>query len=140
HDARQALLQRVGPIGLAELMKDEDTNIALLAAWEQVRLTVPDKELERRMSVDARKLAWFLGFLEGRARVELPAWWAEAIRGCDAYGRDSIHPDMPHFNRPYDRVGLGSARGPRGTTLERDTTRSYSLPKVTLRIGNETAL
>lgn len=139
-DARRALLQRVGPAGLTDLTKDEDTGIALLASWEQVRLTVPDKESDQRTPVDARKLAWFLGFLEGRARVELPPWWAETVRGCGAYGRDSIRPEMPRFNRPYDRVGLGSARGPRGTTLERDTTRAYSPPKVVLRLGKESAL
>src|SRR5262245_57447199 len=32
--AWKALLQRVGPAGLPELMKDKDTSIAVQAAWE----------------------------------------------------------------------------------------------------------
>jgi hypothetical protein len=82
YDAASAyakLFEFVKADGLPRLQTHKSDTIAIQAAWEEVELTVSEKGQERVVRPDRDKLAWFLGFLEGRARLQIPKWWSEAI-------------------------------------------------------------
>jgi hypothetical protein len=90
-DGYRSLFKLVGKDGLARLQTHTSDTIAIQAAWMQVELTVPVKEPERVVRPDREKLAWFLGFLEKRARVTPPKWWADAILDARANRRGNIY-------------------------------------------------
>jgi hypothetical protein len=104
-------------------------SIALQAAWEEVTLTVPVKP-KVVVRPDRQKLDWFLGFLEGRAHVRAPPWWAEALLDSRANARDNIYPGNPK-EPPYHSAGLDWSRSPRDTTLKREG------GKAILRVGEQ---
>src|SRR5262245_19803829 len=87
----RALFKQVGPDGLRRLQSHRNDRIAVQAAWEEVELTVPEKP-ERTVRPDRDKLAWFVGFLEGRVRVRAPQWWAEALLDARANRRGNVYP------------------------------------------------
>jgi hypothetical protein len=124
------LFGKVGADGIRRLQADAHDGIAIQAAWEEVALTVPEKEPERSVRPDRHKLDWFLGFLEGRGRVRAPQWWAEMVLDSRANRRDNISPGSPK-ETPYHRAGLDSAEAPRDTTLKRDG------DKIILKVGKD---
>lgn len=85
-----ALFKWAGADGLRRLMMNSSDTIAVQAAWEEVELTVPEKP-ERTVRPDRDKLAKFLGFLEGRARVQAPPWWSEAVLDARANRRGNVY-------------------------------------------------
>jgi hypothetical protein len=126
------LFQKVGPDGIRDLLAHPKDGIAIHAAWELVTLTVPERETAQVfVRPDTDKLNWFLGFLEGRARVTAPRWWAESLLNTRANRRNDIYPGGPK-ECPYHRLGLNDAQGPHDTSLRREQDRFI------LRIGNET--
>lgn len=114
---------------LARLQTHTSDTIAIQSAWMQVEMTVPP---ESRVTVrpDRDKLAWFLGFLEGRARVRPPKWWSEAILDARANRRGNIY--AGGLNMWIDRKrGDPVEKDPEKATLEsRDG-------RVDLRLGKE---
>lgn len=69
-DGYRSLLKLVGSEGLPRLQRHASDSIAVQAAWMQIQLTVPAEEPARAVPrPDRDKLARFLVFLEGRARV-----------------------------------------------------------------------
>src|SRR5262245_37226885 len=85
------LFATAGVDGLSRLQVDRDDSIALQSAWEAVTLTVPVKDGGGTVyRPDTQKLIWFLGFIQGRARVSPPEWWREAVLDARANRRDNI--------------------------------------------------
>jgi hypothetical protein len=85
-EAYNALFLKVGKAGLADLMKDEDTGIALQAAWEVYKKPAKrPKHLDRRSDdiYDRAELEKFRAFLKDRTKAPVPDWWAEAIVDVD---------------------------------------------------------
>src|SRR5260370_27643577 len=87
-----ALFKKVGPAGIPALQAHSEDSIALQAAWQDVVVTVLETESRSAVRPGHDKLAWFLGFLEGRARMRAPKWWADSLLGSRAYARDNIYP------------------------------------------------
>ena len=124
------LFGKVGVDGIRRFQANDHDGIALQAAWEEIALTVPEKEPDRAIRLDRHKLEWFLGFLEGRGRVQAPQWWAEMLLDSRANRRDNIYAGNPK-ETPYHRTGLDDVQAPRNTTLRRDG------DKIILKVGLE---
>jgi hypothetical protein len=114
------LFSIVGAKGLPKLTSHSNDGVALQAAWEEVAITVPEKEGTGVYRPDRHKLDWFLGFLEGRLRVQAPRWWADCLLDARANHRTNIYPGSPNA-RPYD-----------SPTMEREE------HKILFHIGKET--
>jgi hypothetical protein len=76
-DAFEALIDRVGAKGLPDLKCDDDTSIALQAAWREVE----ERTQAGASSFNPADLQRFLGFMEGRARSKIPSWWEQSLTG-----------------------------------------------------------
>ena len=113
-----------GRAGLSGLTKDEDTGIALQAAWE-----VHKKAVKRPMpinghtedSYDSTELKKFTTFLNDRTKATAPPWWNKAIVDTD------VHPWRHHafvdFNLnqrgPKLQVSKAGYTVPEGAQLEK---------------------
>jgi hypothetical protein len=107
----------VGNDGLSRLQAHSSDTIAIQAAWMQVELTVPAEKPVGAVRPDREKLAWFLGFLEGRARINLPKWWATAILDARANRRGNIYAGgINVLTRPGDP---SEEKQPAKATIER---------------------
>jgi hypothetical protein len=123
-DAYKALLLKVGKAGVADLMKDEDTGIALQAAWEAHKKSARrPKHLEHRSDdiYDPGELAKFLAFVRDRTKAPVPDWWAANIADVDlapgqAHGFLSLTDSKPGPKLRKSRVG---SLVPEGAELER---------------------
>jgi hypothetical protein len=86
--AYKALFEKVGKAGLSELMKNEDTGIALQAAWE-VHKKVVKRPKEERGRVDdiydPDELKKFVEVVKKRTKAPVPDWWAKNILDVDAF-------------------------------------------------------
>jgi len=138
-EAYRQLFNNVGAAGIQRLQTDPNDSIAIQAAWEAVALTVPKEDGERAFRPDRHKLDWFLGFLEGRARVQTPKWWADVLLNAVANRRDNFYfdlpgqptvPEMPRKSLDHD-AGFDQVRAPLDTTLKRDGA------KIVLRVGKD---
>jgi hypothetical protein len=127
--AYRELFKKVGAEGLRELQTHSEDGISIQAAWEEVVLKVPEK---KSVHLDRHKLDWFLGFLEGRARLRAPSWWSDSLLDSEAYRPNLVYvrPGMPKEN-PYHELGLDHFRGPHNTSLKREH------EKIVLRVGKE---
>ena len=106
HESKEAyrlLFATAGVDGLSRLQTVHDDSIAIQSAWEEVTLTVPVKDGDRAYRPDTQKLSWFLGFLQGRARVSPPDWWRESLLDARANRRDNIYAGEPKLV-PYRRA------------------------------------
>ena len=65
------------PIQLSALKTDENTNIALQAAWHLNLVSTPNwsKNATRRYFLKSGDAQRFFGFLEGRTGLTIPEWW-----------------------------------------------------------------
>jgi hypothetical protein len=86
--AYEAYFLRIGRAGLKDLMKDEDTGIALQAAWETY--TKPAKRKEKLFGrsddvYDPAELRKFVVFLKERTKAPVPDWWATAVTEVDLF-------------------------------------------------------
>ena len=95
-DGDRALFKHVGRRGLTQLQTHTSDTIAVQAAWMQVELTVPVKEPAQAVRPDREKLVWFLDFLERRAQVRAPKWWADALLDARANRRGNISSGRPN--------------------------------------------
>lgn len=81
-DAYKELFTRVGLNGLKKLVDDEDTSIALQAAWELHRKAVKrDPPIMGRTDwvFDRKSMEQFLGFASKRLKADPPDWWRTAL-------------------------------------------------------------
>jgi hypothetical protein len=86
--------------------KTAPDGIALRAAWEEVLRSFPTGIQEKETSLDVRLLSRFLGFLEGRLRVTVPASWEKSFLGMAGYSRRNLFPaDLEPS--PYHETELG---------------------------------
>lgn len=88
------------------LMTHRDNAIALQAAWELVRRSVPEnfdsmKRGEPAWKIDRGRLQRFLGFAEGRLRVRVPTWWGEQLAKVSARSRDVVAVGFGGASQPY---------------------------------------
>src|SRR5262249_31996124 len=91
---------------------------------QEVALTVPEKEQKKPVRPDEQKLAWFLGFLEGRLHVQPPQWWAECLLDTRAWRRGNIYPGTGHEDNSNDSWII---RLTRGITSKRNSDRTIRL-------------
>jgi hypothetical protein len=126
------LFNAVNPGDLGALQGHQDDTVAVRAAWQSVVLTVPVKGSANSLRPARGRLNWFLGFLEGRLRVQMPTWWTEALLDCRAVGGDSVYPGR--FERPpYHEAGMGGLHAPEDTTLNEEGN------AVILTVGDQSA-
>jgi hypothetical protein len=128
----RALFQKAGDGGIRTLELHPRDGVAIQAAWEEVRLTIAEKGVESAVRPDRHKLDWFLGFLEGRARLNPPKWWSEVVLDCRANRRDNIYFLLPE--KPlYHKVGSDedSIYAPLHTTLKMEGRQAV------LRVGKQ---
>ena len=59
------------------LKTNDDDNLAVFAAWEQMRRSIPKTDQMNR--IDMVSASRFLGFVEGRFGIQTPAFWDDAI-------------------------------------------------------------
>src|SRR5262245_960411 len=85
-EAYRELFRSEGPARLKLLLKDEDTGIALQAAWE-----VHTKAVRRQLPATHRSdwvydragLERFVAFLKDRTGASVPDWWHQKILDVD---------------------------------------------------------
>jgi hypothetical protein len=80
--AYKALFERVGKSGLVGLSKDEDTSLALQAAWEiHKKLIISDKQVGWRPkhTYDPKEMNKFVAFFKERTQAPVPDWWVDGI-------------------------------------------------------------
>lgn len=86
--AYEAYFLRVGRAGLKNLMMDENTGIALQAAWEtHLKPAQRKKRAEWRTDdvYDPAELAKFVDFFKERTKAPVPDWWATAVMDVDLF-------------------------------------------------------
>jgi hypothetical protein len=86
------------------LTLDSHYSIAVRAAWEEIRQTIPERQQIPAAKIDSLLLARFLGFLEGRCCLAAPKSWQDAMPQLQAHRRDNIY-SPPPLETPYHRTG-----------------------------------
>jgi hypothetical protein len=86
-DAYKAYFLKVGRAGLKDLVKDEDTSIALQAAWESHKLIKRDPAVRGRADdiYDPADLKNLVALLKERGKVNVPDWWGSAVVVVDVF-------------------------------------------------------
>ncbi len=86
-DAYKAYFLRLGRASLRDRMKDEDTGLALQAAWEAHLKPAKRKDAGLRSDdmYDPAELGKFLAFLKARTKAPVPDWWAKGIVDVDLF-------------------------------------------------------
>jgi len=118
--------------GLRRLQMNPSDTIAVQSAWEDIERSIPANPKEM-IHLDRAKLARFLGFLEGRARVQAPQWWAEALLDARAHRRGNVIAgglNMAEGWQKADAVpGLATFDRENGQLVVRVGTTSVPVPK-----------
>jgi hypothetical protein len=86
------------------LRKHADDTLSLCGAWELVRDSVPVERQGRPNNLrrpNAIAIERFLGFAEGRLRIEIPAWWERNVRDCVSDGAASWPMSGPRAATQY---------------------------------------
>ena len=93
---------------LSRLTRGKDKSLAIQAAWEKVRRTVPVEKGESRYRPDPKVINEFLIVLESKCQVEIPGWWRDIVSDCQTWERDSIFFSSKtkhvHFHRRLDSI------------------------------------
>ncbi len=93
---------------LRRLQMNAADSVAIQAAWGEIELSIPERP-ERTIRPDRDKLARFLGFLEGRARVQAPQWWTDAILDARANCRGNVYAgglNLGRYQNPKPKAAL----------------------------------
>jgi hypothetical protein len=109
-------IRRWGSDRLRSLKHNADPSVALRAAWEEVRATIPEERRVRPVTVDATRLYWFVGFIEGRLNLELPDYWVKGFVRAEAFRRDNVV--FHHLDESMYHATKHNLRVPRGTSVE----------------------
>jgi hypothetical protein len=102
---------------LRRLQMHPSDTIAIQAAWEEVERTLPTNP-EQVVRPARDRLARFLGFLEGRARVQAPAWWEEALLDARANRRGNVY--AGGLNIAERRARPNAVAPPRQATFDKE--------------------
>jgi hypothetical protein len=105
-EAYRLLFAAAGAEGLSRIQTVHDDSIAIQSAWEAVTLTVPVEDGPKFYRPDLQQLNWFMGYLQGRARVSPPDWWREAVLDARANRRDNIYHGDPKTVPYHGRTGI----------------------------------
>ena len=109
-------IRRWGSERLRSLKNDADLSVALRAAWEEICFTLPEEGQVGALTVDSRKLHWFVGFTEGRLKLELPKWWVNAFVRAEAFRRDNVV--FNHLDESSYHATGRDIQAPRDTCVE----------------------
>jgi hypothetical protein len=101
---------------MRRLREHRNEGIAVWAAWQEVRRTVPEEEGPTTYRPDRRKIEWFLAVLECRVRADAPDWWRTTVRNAWANRRDNFVFGTP-VRQLYHASGPGSVMARHGTSL-----------------------
>jgi hypothetical protein len=123
-EAYQDYFTYFGLAGLRDRLNDEDTGIALQAAWEvhkkAATRAVPDPYRVDDV-YDRAELESFVAFLKDRTRAPLPEWWAEAVVDVDLFpGQHHAFISRPRSAVPKLRTSRAGCLVPQGAELELD--------------------
>lgn len=113
----RAMLDSATESRIQELKSHPHRGIALTAAWESVRRTIPLGRQSRAVKPDISSLQYFIGFVEGTLKLTLPEWWKIRLLNTQAYKREHIW-FVPIGESPYyfSQLKLWT---PRNTTLRK---------------------
>ena len=81
-----AQIHSATPDELRKMMGDADLTVALRAAWEPVRRTLPQAKIPRGTPADPLALARFAGFVQGRVQVPVPESWDATLCTAQSNG------------------------------------------------------
>jgi hypothetical protein len=99
--AYRTFFRHVGQTGFDALTKDEDTGLALQAAWEVHKKAVKrPKPLGGGRSddiYDPAELAKFVEFLKNRTGAPVPEWWAKDITAIDLFPKKGHGFPLEHW-------------------------------------------
>jgi hypothetical protein len=134
--AYRQLFEACGASGLAYLKRHGNDSIAIQAAWEEVELTVPvEFKGAGLVRPDPTKLASFLRFLETRARIQAPKWWADILLNAEANCRYNItFYRWPHTAPEYQQAGADDILTQPGTVLKSEG------GELVLQVGPDSAV
>ena len=113
----EAVFGKASSAQLYGLMSHRHNGVALRAAWERVRRTVPEVSQQRATKPPSEALQRFIGFAEGRLGFGLPEWWVESVLDTSAYDRWTFGFPLPCGTSPYHKTQLGVS-APQGTNLD----------------------
>lgn len=123
-DAYRGLFAAVHTDELGTLLRHQHASISLQAAWERAIGTLTDKEVEDGQRPHDQALNQFIGFVEGRTRMELPKWWSDFVLRGPVNAKQTW----------YDNAGQKFVSAPKGTTVSVDN------GHYTLQIANDTVV
>jgi hypothetical protein len=83
---------------LNRLIASQDTTLALAAAFERVRRTVPGQKSGARIRPDTHAVTRFLGFVEGRIKVVIPELWEEVVKS-DSIPEKLLKGSLPEVSK-----------------------------------------
>ena len=121
HKRYRSLFEAAGPEGLRKLNLHRHAGIAVQAAWEEVLLTIPEKECDSIGRPDCLQIGRFLDFVENGVGLDIPEWWKTMFQlEISSHGRGNVSFRMLDLFSIYHEAGLGSIRAPKDTTLQRE--------------------
>jgi hypothetical protein len=121
-EAYEAYFPKVGRAGLKDLMKDDDTNIGLQAAWEShLRPIKRNPRISGRADdvYDPVELKKFVSFLKEQTKAPVPDWWANRVVDVDLFpGQHHAFASDVAAAKPKRRQSKAGALVPDGAELE----------------------
>jgi hypothetical protein len=109
--AYKKLFAHVGIAGLPKLVEDEDTSIALQAAWELHRKAVKrEPPIQNRTDwvFDKKPMEQFLKVLGKRLKSDPPAWWGSTLLKGEVFpGQHHAFTDLEKQQPPTATVIVG---------------------------------
>jgi hypothetical protein len=131
----EALFQGRDSKEIHGLICNDHTGIALRAAWEEIRRTLPETEEQHAVHLDPYRINYFLGLVEGRLRVDMPDWWRESLLSAKAYRRSNVF--FPCKGKAYHNTGDGFSC-PTGTSIQvRNGTYILEVYKQSITLSSE---
>jgi hypothetical protein len=81
-------------------------DVALRAAWEEVRVTLPAADKKPPIRPNVGLLHGFAGFMEGTLSISPPKWWRKTLVNSMAYRRSNVF-FAPSDNVTYHQTDVG---------------------------------
>jgi hypothetical protein len=75
---------------LDRLASHSDWGLALSAAWERVRRTMPLDEKRQLVRPDPQAMAQFLALVEAKLNIPIPYSWQRIVRGANGVSRQNL--------------------------------------------------
>jgi hypothetical protein len=80
---------------LDHFVSSPDGTIALAAAWERVRQTIPEANSGERVAPNGEAVSRFFGLVEGRLQFTLPLSWETTVKSVKADAKKEFSFDYP---------------------------------------------